>query len=61
MRALFAIADAEGKLQTRDHPTANDAWRELIPDLPEDSGSARAATLKWVGRGFRVVDRSQGT
>ena len=62
MRQKFAIADRKGALATGDHDTADAAWRELIPDLPEDRDAARSVTLKWVGRGYRVVDRgTQGT
>lgn len=61
MTTKFAIADATGTTVTRDHDSALDAWRELIPDLPHDRERARRVTLAWVGRGYRVVDRTQGT
>lgn len=57
----FAIADRDGKLCTGDHPSAREAWRELVGELPDDPDRSRSITLAWVSRGYRVVDRSQGT
>ncbi len=61
MTTRFAIALPNGKPVTADYPTAAEAWRELIADLPTDPDAARTLTLKWVGKGYRVIDRGQGT
>lgn len=59
---LFAIADRAGVVCTGDHPSAREAWAELVGPLPDDPSAARSITLEWVSRGYRVVDRGgQGT
>jgi len=56
----FQIVSNTDEPCTRVHASARDAWRELIPELPEDGDALRRETLRWVGRGYRVVEVYSG-